>query len=323
MEATRHTTNNSARKTFVICCDMEPDDRDILSGLAPEDVWRATGKFIDFIDRQRTMREQCIGSSVRINWFWRADPQVAHSCGDAAWAVQHFDSPIAKFAEAGDEHGNHPHAWRWSEMFGWHNDFADDEWVEDCVVASHEVLARSIPNPLENIRYGDRFMSAVSCRAIEKLGYRFDLTPEPGQPGRLAGEVEPNSTGMIPDYQSTPQRAYVPSSQDPAREDPSRSSQLRMVPVSTWTGWRISKKWPVLKRETIPLNAALPPRHFRRVLKFSQESTRPILVAVMRSGDFAPHRFEHFMRENLQMLFRETDCTMSTPRAAYLREGKA
>ncbi len=274
-------------------------------GGAPEEIWSATGELMRVVHQTRQERESRFGRSVNVNWFWRADPQVGEACGgDSAWCVKRLEKEIVEFANLNDVHGNHTHAWRWSkEREAWYNDFADETWVASCLHESHEILSRYLPSQPTSVRFGDRFMSPNSVKTLRALGYKYDLTPEPGQRPLLAALMEPHSTGMLPDYRSTPRHPYYASETNPTVRGGDTS--MLMIPVTTLTGWRVSRKWPFVKHECIPLNLAFPPRHFRNVLKQALEVGIPVVAAALRSGDFAPRAFGSFVSDNLKTLFSE------------------
>ncbi len=117
-----------AATPIVLCIDVEPDDREVGEAPATDGIEATFARVVATRDRL----ERATGSPAKLNWFIRADPQIAAAGGDAGWLYRDFAAPIAAADRAGDEVGLHVHAWR-RDPDGWLADHGDPAWVADCV----------------------------------------------------------------------------------------------------------------------------------------------------------------------------------------------
>ncbi len=304
--------DHANRVPLILCVDIEPDERDIRTDRDAAGPWQATDDCLALIAALRKDRRERRAEPVLVNWFWRADPQIQETFGRADFAVTRFLGRIQHEGDPADEHGNHPHAWRWSDARRvWFNDFADADWIAHCIRLSHETLVGVLPRRPTAVRFGDRFTSAAAVRQVVALGYTFDLTPEPGHRRIPMFDREPLTTGALPDYRKTPTHPYFPSPEDPTRAARSGSGPLRTIPVTTYPHRWLTRRYPFVRSRVATLNLADPPADIQAILEDARKRrTRPI-VAVMRTGDFDRHRGP--IQANLLTLFARDGIRFATP----------
>src|SRR5689334_1090608 len=135
-----------ARVPIVICIDIEPDER-VLNPDSAQD-WLGFQAGWEPLHRWRAALSRLTGSPAHFNWFVRIDPQIEYCYGAADWAVTRYRPCFAAMAEAGDEIGLHPHAWRWRESERqWVSDFGDQSWIEHCVRQGFTHFERQFKRP--------------------------------------------------------------------------------------------------------------------------------------------------------------------------------
>ena len=174
-------------------------------------------------------------TSVRFNWFLRADPQVQGSWGAAHWVADACPQLIETIERRRDHCGIHPHLWRWDPRRAtWFNELSDPGWAAECLQTSIAAFQRLFGRVPEASRFGDRWLSQPAVELLQASGIRFDLTIEPGLPDEPVFD-DPRATGRLPDYRAAPREPYRPSSGDflvPLRGAASAEA-LWMVPVTT------------------------------------------------------------------------------------------
>jgi hypothetical protein len=187
-----------------LCVDVEPDE----GTFSPDDPppWRGFELLWKYLGDLRPRLTEVTGERVRYLWFLRMDPQVEMAYGSAAWAAQAYGALFEEARERGDALGVHPHAWRWDRPTGgWIADHADARWVERCVADSFEAFRSQFGYPAELHRFGSRWLSDETVDQVQRLGARFDLTPEPGEPAVGPGDRQgARWTGWLPDYRTVP-----------------------------------------------------------------------------------------------------------------------
>ena len=214
---------------IVICIDVEPEERAIDPNVAAD--WIGFEKTFEFFEELRPRLEDTTRSAVHFSWFVRMDPQIAHTYGSPAWPVIRYRRLFDRIAASGDEVGLHIHPWRWDEGFdGWISDMGNQEWVGHCVRMGFDAFEQSLNQPCRSFRFGDHWMNDATLDLVEKLGGRFDLTPEPGR--KMLALPEPH-TGCPPDYTLVPHQPYRPSKVSFTQCSDSESRELWVVPLST------------------------------------------------------------------------------------------
>lgn len=205
-------TEEKAFFPVVVSIDCEPDPRVTpKSGPAP---WDGTHGTIALVEQ---WRKSVPGAGV--GWYWRVDPQIERNHGDPAWPLQTYRAHIDATTVLGDEHGVHPHPWRWSDAVdNWVSDAADHDWMDRCIETSVAGFARALGRPVRAIRMGDGHMSARIMAKLAAAGLRCDLTLEPGAPATPSLAPDEHATGLIPDRTATPRRPYRAARMDPCRE---------------------------------------------------------------------------------------------------------
>lgn len=216
---------------IIFCIDVEPDE------FTPEPdrpvPWSGFEAFVARVPSVRAVFEAATGSAVHFSWFIRADPQVQRIYGSAGWAFAHYGRVLHKLRAEGDEIGLHAHAARQSEVSdGWIEDFGSQEWISECVTRACDAYAESSGVSCRSLRLGNHFMNEATSDLVERLGVRFDLTPEPGAKARrlLGGRLV--MTGELPDYSSIERSPYRRSQASFRQRDDGRDG-LWVVPLST------------------------------------------------------------------------------------------
>jgi hypothetical protein len=285
---------------ILINVDVEPDDREVAGD--PESDWSATAPCVREMERFRETVQQSTGRPVHFNWYLRVDPQIAEAYGRADYPCVRFERVWERCRRAGDSFGVHVHAWRATSGNGWLVDHGNREWVRRCIRQSFDAFARSFGHPPQTFRFGDRFSSNDVVRTIEALGFRYDLTLEPGRRGERALRTNEASTGALPDYRRVPRRAYRPSRLDYRRPGRWRPRALWMVPVSTGCPYE-RVVLPRRSRGFMHLNFAGEHSAMRRL--FDALSDRPDtahVAWVARTGDYANEQYRAHFDRSLEFL---------------------
>ena len=176
----RGVSTMAERTPVILCIDVEPDPRrPDPTKAAP---WRGFERLYPYLRELRPRMADASGEAARLNWFWRVDSQVETVYGSEEWALRRYEAEVANMVMAGDEHGVHPHAWRWDvTLHGWVPDYGNPSWVEHCVVKSFMAFRSVFGKACESVRMGDRYFDDRVRGVLERLGCRFDLTVEPGR----------------------------------------------------------------------------------------------------------------------------------------------
>ena len=216
----------------ILCIDVEPDPRHPdPSKAAP---WRGFERLYPYLSTFRSRMADVTGEAARLNWFWRMDPQIEMVHGSAEWALKRYEPEVSETLLAGDEHGVHPHAWRWDALRnGWVGDYGNPSWVEHCLIKSLTAFRSVFGKACESVRMGDRYFDDRVRMTLTRLGCRFDLTAEPGEKPARAPAVRNLYTGAIPDYRSVEMGPYCPSREDFRKGESGRSEGLWMIPLAS------------------------------------------------------------------------------------------
>jgi hypothetical protein len=224
----------------VLCIDCEPDPRVFDPTDAPP--FEGYVRVHEFLEHWRDTAERVTGAPVKLNWFFRMDPQIAESYGSASAFVDRHPAEFERLHDAGDGFGVHPHAWRWDRgRDSWVEDLADASWVRECLEVSVETFRDTVGRaPL--LRFGDGFLDDALVDAADALGIRHDLTLEPGRsehpvPETADGEIV---TAWIPDHRRVPRHPYQPARADyrrAASRAGERSRAITLMPLSCGPRW--------------------------------------------------------------------------------------
>jgi hypothetical protein len=228
---------------------------------------------------------------VHLSWLVRADPMIQAIYGDSAWGLRHYRQGWDELCLAGDDIGVHPHAQVWSEKHGhWIGGQQRPGWAVHVLDVAFESYQRVFCKPPTTIRFGERFMSQEVAARAETLGFRFDLTLEPGRAARSGKIPREVMEGSCPSYFRVPRQPYRTKRGDymmPAR----RRSGMWFLPVSTVPADEAPASRPPHHRPVEParipyvtLHLHLAPAFFRAAIDtLLDELSRPYLVLPMRS----------------------------------------
>lgn len=299
------------RIPFIICIDVEPDERQVMRGLAPD--WIGFEEMARCFTEFRPRLEEATRSPVSFSWFFRMDPQIEEIYGSSSWVFERYGEIIKQLERAGDELGLHTHAWRWDhDLSRWIADHGNQEWVEHCVHTSFQAYQSIFGRCCRSFRFGDHFMNTKTMNLLESLGVRFDLTVEPGRKaisGQVPGEL---STGSLPNYTAVPRRPYVPSSRDFRKPDPTARRGLLEIPLTTG---KEPGRFAALKRAATALHIDLQRRHeptpmylnlempaFRGMMNRLLDERNSYLAPVVRSEVAAHTTLKAYLEQNIQVM---------------------
>lgn len=216
---------------LLLCIDVEPDDREIAAGAAA--TWDGLAGLIAREPPTRARLEAATRGPVSLNWFLRADPQIAATCGDHRHLLRHWAPLWASLAARGDELGIHAHAWREDADGRPVVDHGDPAWVEHCVAISLDAYREELGAIPPSYRGGDRFTSEAVVEQIDAAGVAVDCTVEPGMPATDRLDPGERATGTIPDYTGAPLAPYRPAAGDFLRSVGDGSARrLTVVPLT-------------------------------------------------------------------------------------------
>lgn len=196
---------------IILQVDCEPDAR-VTRHAAGVD-WRGVEAMARLLDAWRGEAARVTGAPANVNWFWRADPQVAEDHGDAGWAFERFGGLIERQAAAGDAIGLHVHCWRWcaeGAAAGWLNDHGDRAWVAHCLDEGFAAFRRHFGRTAEDFRMGDGFMDQAAFDRLVSLGVKREQSLEPGRPAMPGLQAAERSRGSLPDRRTMPLAPYRP-----------------------------------------------------------------------------------------------------------------
>lgn len=276
---------------ILFCIDSENDDFDPDPKAASR--WATVEECFDRLGRYRQRLAQSTGRDAAFTWVVRADAQLREIYGEAGWGLRAYASQWRQLLAEGDDVGVHPHPQQWSaERGGWVGGQSDAVWTVKLAKEAHRAYTEILGREPQTFRFGNRYMGQLLCAAIEELGFKYDLTLEPGYPGRSGVPPAHRVPGFCPSYFGVPRAPYRPSVDDFRRPDPSRTSGLWFVPLSTVPS---TKSMPrargphytafapkLFPYETLMLRLA--PDFFRRAIDhILHEMDEPYLAVVIRS----------------------------------------
>lgn len=238
----------------ILCIDVEPDPHRPDPTKAPP--WRGFERLYPYLHQLRLRMADASGEAARLNWFWRMDPQVELVHGSADWALRRYETEVAETVLEGDEHGVHPHVWRWDAAFReWVRDYGNPSWVEHCVAKSFMTFRAVFGKACESVRMGDRYFDDRVRGTLERLGCLFDLTVEPGEKSPAVGG---RHTGSVPDYRSVEMGPYRPTVEDFRKRDTDRSEGLWIIPLASGVMSERGLRWRRYLRRRWTLRGPIP-----------------------------------------------------------------
>jgi hypothetical protein len=291
-------------RPVIFAIDVEPDDRQTEKG---KSGWESSEEAIDKLEALRTDLETATGRLVQYNWFFRFDRQIEQTFGRADYVSVACPRVIRAVIERGDAAGIHVHLWRWSVKHSrWFNDFADGDWVAECLDMSMATFDKLFGYPPVMARFGDRWLSQHAVDAMNDAGIRYDLTVEPGLPGGGIHD-DPNATGKLPDYRQAPGYPYQPLPGDYLQPSPEfNEGRMWMIPLTTTKRtWRLVRRSPYIMKASRSPNLALSTAHVWRHLE--KQLARPgdaPLVFVFRTGDLGTPAFKRNFDSTTRLLAR-------------------
>lgn len=216
----------------VLCVDVEPDEFYVARrDPAP---WRGFEALHPAFRDLRAKLEARTGNEVHFTWCVRMDPQVAIAYGRPTWAAENYAKRFDEYRTAGDEIGSHCHTYRWSDSADeWIDDHADAAWVSECLEMSATGHAEAFGERARTLRFGQFWSSTPAINRAEELGYRYDLTVEPGLPANVADARKPDPTGEQPSYYRVPREPYAPSRIDFRRPAERGHRDLTVIPLTS------------------------------------------------------------------------------------------
>jgi hypothetical protein len=213
------------------------------------------------MSKQRPLLAARTRAAARFSWFWRMDPQIERTYGNADWAVRRYANQVADAERWGDEIGLHTHAWRWDAALNrWIADHDNRTWIEQCLKTSFAAYESAFGRTCRIFRFGDGWIDEAMLGLIEQLGARIDLTVEPGLSGTPSLVPEEASTGFIPDRRNVPLQPYHPSPTDFRRPGRDSAAKLWMFPVSTGLASRQAQRQHALLNLWARFTAPRPPK---------------------------------------------------------------
>ena len=295
---------------FIICIDVEPDEREIEQGLASD--WIGFEEMARCFNEFRPRLREATGAPVNFSWFFRMDPQIGKVYGSSSWVFTRYREIIKQLELAGDELGLHTHAWRWEDgLSRWITDHGNQEWIDYCVHTSFQAYEKVFGRSCRSFRFGDRFMNNETMGLIESLGVRFDLTIEPGRWASNDAAPDELGTGSLPNYMTAPRRPYVPSSGDFRTADRNRLGLLE-IPLTTG---KEPGRFAGLKRAASALNIDLQRRHeatpmylnfamptFRRIMNRLLDEKHAYLSPLVRSEVAARSILKDNLKQNMELM---------------------
>jgi hypothetical protein len=281
---------------IIFCVDGENDD------LSPsrdcKKPWTALERCFTELGAYRTKLEAATGARATFTWSIRADTQLAEMYGDSAWGMRTYRRQLGALAALGDDIGLHPHPQAWSETeCSWIGMQHEPEWASEILRAGTTDFVDVLGMSPRTLRFGNRFMSQPLADTAAALGFQYDLSVEPGYPGRDGQEAWHRLPGLCPDYFDIPRVPYRAAHDNfrvPANDDASR---LWIVPMSCAPIGRNEDEAELLPLGSAPLFAAVGPARtpydvlhlsmspllFKRsVDHLLSELTKPYLAMVIR-----------------------------------------
>jgi len=325
------------RLPVMLCIDVEPDIREI--GLSSQEPWRGYEVMFRYFNEMRGRIGQRLQSRVKYIWFWRADPQVQLAYGDAAWALKHYAGDLEILAAQGDELGLHPHVWNLtSDRKRWLSDSGNQEWVNHCISTSVEAYREFFGHSCESVRMGDRWMNQATAQYLEHLGFKYDLTLEPGQPPVNRKKMNEMHTADLPDYRSVPVYPYRAAADDYRQPEPDRREGLLMIPLTGGKYFlQCGRRERMLRRLfrpatleawTLTMNLNVDPRYFIYAMRGILENPALTHLALVVRTCIGTKKIEfNNMQENWEFLLshpRAGEMTFTTAaEAAAIFENRA
>jgi hypothetical protein len=199
---------------IVFCIDAENDEHN--PGRYARLPWRTLEVCFQQLGRYRDVLADATGRYAQFTWAVRADAQLADIYGDSAWGLREYQSEWHALAALGDDIGLHPHPQRWHEIEQFWSGGQDDDpdWPAQVLRIAHRDFCHTLGWAPSTLRFGNRYMSQSLAATAAALGFRYDLTLEPGYAGRSGLESWHRLPGRCDDYFSIPRVPYRSSRKD-------------------------------------------------------------------------------------------------------------
>ncbi len=286
---------------IILAVDIEPALRRTHRPGAAAD-WDAFLRCLEWLRELRPKLEAVTGAPARFSWFLRLDPQIAGSYGSASWPIDRFRDQLRELEASGDEIGVHPHMWRWDDHgHQWFIDQQDHDWIAHCIELSKTAFEDALGRSPTLIRMGDHWLDGDAVSLIERLGFEYDLTIEPGCRGQRARAPD---RGELPDYRRALRLPYSPAGGDFLQPRSPGPGPLTMVPITTGSfGLRRVLNHFRQGRFVQAWNLALATRFVRHLTDVElARSDNRVPVVVGRTGDASFPRSGRNFRRNLAYL---------------------
>jgi len=212
--------------------DVEPDEFYI--DRTKRKPWRGFEALHPYLRDLRATLETKTGADVHFCWCLSMDPQVALAYGSPTWVVERYGRLFEEYRRAGDEIGSHVHTYRWSDTKGdWIDNFDDADWATECLEMSAKGHADAFGEPAKAVRFGVYWSSTAVINRAEELGYRYDLSVEPGLPPDEKDRRKPASAGKLPSYYRVPREPYTPSVRDFLKRSENEQREMTIIPLTS------------------------------------------------------------------------------------------
>lgn len=216
----------------IFCIDSEPDKANPERGEATP--WALLERCFERLGAYRASLTEATGAHAAFTWAVRADTQVRELYGEAGWGLRVYGSTWRELMARGDDVGLHPHPQRWSTAAqAWVGAQNEPHWDVLMLREAHAAYVEALGAAPFTLRYGNRYMSQALADDAERLGFRYDLTLEPGYGGRSGALPEHRLPGCCPDYFCVPRTPYRARAGDYRTPDPARAAGLWWIPMST------------------------------------------------------------------------------------------
>lgn len=222
---------------------------------------------VALVERVRPALHEATGNQPSFGWYFRMDPQIATTFGDAQHLVSALDGRVDQLRAAGDHFGVHTHLLRWSQRHGeWVHDVADREWTRECIESALSAFEDAFGAPCRRHRAGAALCTQEIADSLERGGVVVECglepLPAPKNPRPVTTLDSTDVVGQRPDCSRAPRQPYHPMAGDFVRSGP--PGGLTILPITTTRlsparpGWQTWGWWSVARRRRPPVRGMYP-----------------------------------------------------------------